>query len=436
MAPPGPPPPPPPAPARAVTPPEGGAGRGALLASIQKGAKLKKAETNDRSAPITASKPTASGGAARGGGGSVRGSTISSGATPAAGPMGLGALFANGAPKLKPVGGSRDSLSLPSALHPKSQPPALAPRLNNQTNGISSTPTAAAPPPLAARPRGPSVGAKPGLPTGSPTGGNTPKFSRSPAKTGGLGTSVANKPNPNLASRPPPPRPGGLGPIPLNKPPPPAGTPPSIPSAISSARSTSRDFGKSNEPEFNSGGGLVSARANVFGGASSGSAGSRRSGGNGGMIPSDSRHSINAAQERWTFRKDYPPPRPFPGSGAPSTSSTDSFGRPSRPTSTLSASGSTTSRPPAPSRAPPPPAPARRPPRPMSSSPENVQQYVTETAPKLDAELENCISRQDFMRCAAVKSVKERLLKLGSGPVNIEEFNKVKEDISRNGYVS
>ena len=63
------PPPPPPPPAPGPPPPPaapnfGGGGkggkapaRGALLDSIQKGAKLKKAVTNDRSAPIVGKKP-------------------------------------------------------------------------------------------------------------------------------------------------------------------------------------------------------------------------------------------------------------------------------------------------------------------------------------------------------------------------------------------
>jgi WAS/WASL-interacting protein len=49
---PGPPPPPPPPPPSASAPPPPSAGRNALLDDIQKGRKLKKAVTNDRSAPV------------------------------------------------------------------------------------------------------------------------------------------------------------------------------------------------------------------------------------------------------------------------------------------------------------------------------------------------------------------------------------------------
>ena len=49
--PPGPPPPPSGGAAKFKPPPAKGGGRGALLDSIHKGAKLKKAVTNDRSAP-------------------------------------------------------------------------------------------------------------------------------------------------------------------------------------------------------------------------------------------------------------------------------------------------------------------------------------------------------------------------------------------------
>ncbi|XP_044754312.1 WAS/WASL-interacting protein family member 2-like isoform X2 [Coccinella septempunctata] len=104
---PGPPPPPPVAP----PPPMMGApppvfsqpksstdDRAALLKSIQKGAKLKKTVTNDKSAPMigkvtSSSNPTPT---TNNGGGSYGGPSMANG-------MGLGGLFAGGMPKLKPT---------------------------------------------------------------------------------------------------------------------------------------------------------------------------------------------------------------------------------------------------------------------------------------------------------------------------------------------
>ena len=112
--PPGPPAPPPPGPARASGPAfkptsKGGGDRGDLLKSIQKGAKLKKVETNDRSSPILgANKNTNSGG---GGGQGSRGVAQNQGGGGqegggAPGPLpGIGGLFAGGMPKLKSRGG-------------------------------------------------------------------------------------------------------------------------------------------------------------------------------------------------------------------------------------------------------------------------------------------------------------------------------------------
>jgi hypothetical protein len=76
-----------------------------LLKQIQSGKRLKKAETNDRSAPLVDSKPTGGGGgigaaaAARAGGASVASPSVG-------GPPQLGGLFAGGMPKLKPAGQS------------------------------------------------------------------------------------------------------------------------------------------------------------------------------------------------------------------------------------------------------------------------------------------------------------------------------------------
>ena len=110
--PPGPPAPPPPGPARSSGPAfkplkssGGGADRGDLLKSIQKGAKLKKTVTNDRSSPILgAIKNTNSGGGtgpgARGVAQNQGGGAGEGGGAP--GPLpGIGGLFSGGMPTLK-----------------------------------------------------------------------------------------------------------------------------------------------------------------------------------------------------------------------------------------------------------------------------------------------------------------------------------------------
>ena len=74
-----------------------------LLKQIQAGKKLKRAETNDRSAPLV-DAPKSSRGSSGGGSGSFSSApSLPSGG----GPPQLAGLFAGGMPKLKPAGQSK-----------------------------------------------------------------------------------------------------------------------------------------------------------------------------------------------------------------------------------------------------------------------------------------------------------------------------------------
>jgi len=86
-----------------------------LLKQIQAGKNLKKAATNDRSAPAVKGSKGGGGGAIGGAGQSAP--TIASAGTmsASAGPPQIGGLFAGGIPKLKPAGSSGSSLHMRSS---------------------------------------------------------------------------------------------------------------------------------------------------------------------------------------------------------------------------------------------------------------------------------------------------------------------------------
>ncbi|KAG0374509.1 hypothetical protein BGX24_010316 [Mortierella sp. AD032] len=111
----GPPPPPPPpggGPPKATALPPPSKDRSALLSQIQSGTRLKKADTNDRSAPSVATPKSSIGGA----GVVPRPPAISGNSAPvastgagSAAPPQLGGLFAGGMPKLKSRSGGLDT---------------------------------------------------------------------------------------------------------------------------------------------------------------------------------------------------------------------------------------------------------------------------------------------------------------------------------------
>ncbi|XP_066468359.1 WAS/WASL-interacting protein family member 1 [Tiliqua scincoides] len=184
------------------------AGRNALLSDISKGKKLKKAVTNDRSAPVL-DKPKGGGGGsgfhssgAGGGGGSYGGG----------GPPGLGGLFPSGMPKLKSTNRDNDSAA--------SRAPVFPP-------GGRTT---------SAKPFSPSggVGRFPGLPSGQRTAAPEPQRNRMPPPRPDAGfrsdtglPPVPNTPRPiqsslsSLHNRGPPPVPGASRQMSLGITPPP-----------------------------------------------------------------------------------------------------------------------------------------------------------------------------------------------------------------------
>ncbi|XP_053122968.1 WAS/WASL-interacting protein family member 1 [Hemicordylus capensis] len=190
------------------------AGRNALLSDISKGKKLKKAVTNDRSAPVI-EKPKGSGGGGGGGGGGSSGFSGgggSSGNYGGGGPPGLGGLFQSGMPKLRSANRDNDSSGSRALVFPPGGR-ATSAKPFSPMGGVGRFPGSfpgqrtAAPEPQRSRmpPPRPDTGSKPE--TGLPPVPNTPR------------------PNPsslsNLYNRGPPPVPAASRQVSLGITPPP-----------------------------------------------------------------------------------------------------------------------------------------------------------------------------------------------------------------------
>ncbi|KAK5134111.1 hypothetical protein LTR08_006886 [Meristemomyces frigidus] len=262
----GPPPPPPPPPPGGLParPAQAGQGRGALLGDITKGARLKKATTNDRSAPIVASGNANSAAAPPTGGAPpvpglrppptssqnrVR-SNSDQGGSPAPGmesaPQ-LGGIFAGGMPKLRKSGGGVNLYD--SDPETTSMRSSSAPRAPARPNGAAPRPPGGAPPlppPPAAAPMPPSVASlkshlrptpatsqsSPYLPATKPK--PPPPIGKKPP----MPPPASRKPSSNFVSAAPPPPPSSTNSLslpPSAPPPPPASAPRPPPIAMRTA---------------------------------------------------------------------------------------------------------------------------------------------------------------------------------------------------------
>ncbi|KAG5946384.1 hypothetical protein E4U53_006599 [Claviceps sorghi] len=271
-APPPPPPPPPPGGAGLPARPPAAGNRNALLSDISKGKSLKKAVTNDRSAPAIG-KATSSAGPPVGGAPPVPGGLAppllanrarsnsdqrSAGQTAApvvdSAPQ-LGGLFAGGMPKLKKRGGGVDTgatseasyLSDPGESRMSAPKPAGAPRPPGGAAPAIPGRGPPIPPPAgasnlrkltplgAAKPPPPPIGKKPPpLPTSRKPPSRTIPPAVAALRPPPPPSSAA--PNSFAAPPPPPPPPTASAPTPAARPPPPPASAPPLPSSPLSPR--------------------------------------------------------------------------------------------------------------------------------------------------------------------------------------------------------
>ncbi|TPX42152.1 hypothetical protein SeMB42_g05259 [Synchytrium endobioticum] len=376
-----------------------------LLKQIESGRKLKKAVTNDRSAPTVDSKPKGGPGGGGGGGpihggpppsiGRSAGSSIASAAAGAPpmgmGPPQLGGLFAGGMPALKKAGGATlgRADSAPSAPppaprpHPSSNGPPPPPRINATTPSSvppprTNTTPSSIPPPVAPRNNiPPAPPSRPGPAPSPPTLPSRPSVSATPQPPSGFATVRGTAPPaPARTAPPPPPRAPVATPDTLSVPARPGGMPRSL--SGPGPMTPPAPAGPTYEYEMNG---------------------------------------------RWKFKTDLPPPRQWP-SGLPGSGNTNSHG--------VGYSNGSVRGP-----IPPPTAPRGGAKGPKAGGNADVSTFVEDSLPRLQRELDSCIARRDFARCGELQSRIDAVEKLrgslSSGYDVSDEYRRV-QDLVR-GYV-